>query len=163
MEQGSLGGIQGAFLLSHSLSLPFSFSLYLAIKGLRTSSRTSFAALSVTRNLLLTLSHFSSTLIDEILWHLATCPSSGLNPTKRPPTRHIRVLLCQVRDAFWACALARISREYARTVHHRYCIQTYAKGREILLRLYIYYVALRAQTRVCYIIHEFLLFPLKLP
>lgn len=134
MEQRSLGDIQGAFL----------FSLPLPLSNPRDQRASNFVSnlirhfvYRISQNLSLALVHLSSTLIDEILWHLATCPSSGLSPTKRPPTRYIRVLSCQVRDVFWACTLAHISREYARTVHHRYCIQTYAKGREILLRLHI--------------------------
>lgn len=134
MEQRSLGGIQGAFLFS--LPLPLSNPPDQRASNFVSNLIRHFVY-RISQNLSLTLFHPSSTLIDEILWHLATCPSSGLSPTKRPPTRYIRVLSCQVRDVFWACTLARISREYARTVHHRYCIQTYAKGREILLRLHI--------------------------
>lgn len=153
----SPGGIQGAF---------FSFPLYL-FHSLHLKGHTNFVRCFVCRSsrfslleiyvciyisLFLFVSLISSTLVDEILWHLATCPSSGIrSPTKRPPTRHIRVLSCQVRDAFWACALALISRERARTVHHRYCIQTYAKGREFC-SVYTLRILLRAQTRVlsCY-------------
>lgn len=103
----------------------------------------------ISQNLSLTLFHLSSTLIDEILWHLATCPSSGLSPTKRPPTRYIRVLSCQVRDVFWACTLECISHA---SMHAPFIIGTASKRMPKAAKfccVYTYYVATMSTNACC--------------
>lgn len=85
----SPGGIQGASLSISSLSL---FLFLSPLKGTRTLFVASSVApraslfkiyIHIYLSLFLFVSFISSTLVDEILWHLATCPSSGFVARRR--------------------------------------------------------------------------------
>lgn len=137
--------------------MPFShfLSLSLSIKGntnfvrcfVYRSSRFSLLEIYTYVYISLFVSLLSSTLVDEILWHLATCPSSGF-VARRRGRPHVTSGYSRVKSGMrFGRAHSRSSRT---SVHAPFIIGTASKRMPKAANFapFIHYIVLRAQTRV---------------